>query len=54
VKEYFEHQVMLQKYEKQNLEKEHPQLSEKYKRPELAESNSSTGYIKQVNELKKN
>jgi hypothetical protein len=43
---------MIQKYEKQELEKEHKQLSENHKRLELMENNNSTGYIKQVNDLK--
>jgi hypothetical protein len=53
-KEDFEHQVIVEKYEKENLEKQHSQLSEKYKRLELIESNNSIGYIKQTNDLKKN
>jgi hypothetical protein len=44
-KEDFEHQVILQKYEKENLEKQHTQLSKKYKRLELMKSNKSLDYI---------
>jgi hypothetical protein len=51
-KEDFKHQVIIEKYEKENLEKQHTELFEKYKRLEQIESNSSTGYIKVVHELK--